>query len=102
MEVKSLFLKFFCYVIWFDETRHGRPCKRGLHIKSYFFSSKKLYLYFLVIRIDIGKMYFQPFLFRNSKALQKQKIDSSKIPLLTNRNYFSLFLSIWKNTFETP
>ena len=37
VELNSLFLKFFCYIIWFDETRHWRPCKRGLYVKSYCF-----------------------------------------------------------------
>ena len=31
------FSYFFCYITWFDVTRHLRPCKRGLHVKSYCF-----------------------------------------------------------------
>ena len=37
VEMNSLFAKFFCYVTWFDETQHWRPCKRGLYVKSYCF-----------------------------------------------------------------
>ena len=27
VELNSLLLIFFCYITWFDETRHWRPCK---------------------------------------------------------------------------
>ena len=37
MELNSLLMKFFCYVIWFDVEWHLRPCKRGLFVKSCFF-----------------------------------------------------------------
>ena len=43
--MSSLFLKFFCYVTWFDETRHWRSSKRGLNVKPYcFFETKKQWL----------------------------------------------------------
>ena len=37
VELNSLLMKFFCYVIWFDVEWHLRPCKRGLFVKSCFF-----------------------------------------------------------------
>ena len=37
VELNSLFLKFFCYITWFDETRHWRSCKWGLYVKFYHF-----------------------------------------------------------------
>ena len=36
-ETNDLFLKFFCYIIWFDERRHWTTYKRGVYIKSYCF-----------------------------------------------------------------
>ena len=33
-ETNSRFLILFCYMTWFDGTRHWRPCKRGLHVRS--------------------------------------------------------------------
>ena len=33
VERNSLFLKLFCYVTWFDETRHWRLCRRGCYVK---------------------------------------------------------------------
>ena len=40
MELNSLFLKFFCCIIWFDGARLYRPYKRGLYVKSYCFFGK--------------------------------------------------------------
>ena len=37
VELNSFFLKFFCYIIWFNETRHWRSLKRNLYVKSYCF-----------------------------------------------------------------
>ena len=37
VELSSLFLKLFCYITWFDQTRHWAPCERGLYFKSYCF-----------------------------------------------------------------
>ena len=34
VELNRLFLKLFCYITWFDQTRHCTPCKRGLYVKS--------------------------------------------------------------------
>ena len=33
VELNNLFLKFFCYITWFDG--YWSPCKRGLYVKSY-------------------------------------------------------------------
>ena len=33
VELNSLLLTIFCYITWFDETGHWRPCRRGLYVK---------------------------------------------------------------------
>ena len=37
VELNNFFLKFFCYITYFNETRHWTPCKRGLFVKSHCF-----------------------------------------------------------------
>ena len=37
VELNSFFLKFFCYITWFDKTRDWRACKRGLYVEFYCF-----------------------------------------------------------------
>ena len=48
VQLNSLFLIFFCYITWFDETRHWRPCKRGLHVKFYCFLAQRFKNYKLI------------------------------------------------------
>ena len=37
VELNSFFLKFFCYITWFDETGDWRACKRGFYVEFYCF-----------------------------------------------------------------
>ena len=62
----SLFVKFFCYAICFDERQNWRSCKRGLFFKSYCFleaiaetfKDYKLSMSFMFHReVDLGLLF---------------------------------------------
>ena len=82
-ELNSFFLKFFCYITWFDETRDCRACKRGLYAEFYcFFETIGYWLEKLqhalthTLNFGIGSVFF-----KGSGSISSQGPDPGPGPL---------------------